>query len=133
MQSLSYPVSTTKRKDRKLAGILALAGILTLPGLHKIYTGKVGWGVVYLLFFWTPFPRIASAIEGIWYLTQTEAEFNERFNTGTIGPEANPTFRPEHVASVAQALRTLDDLRRDGLISEYEFEQKRRQLLAQIG
>jgi hypothetical protein len=36
------------------------------------------------------------------------------------------------VSAIAQALRELDDLREDGLISEYEFEQKRRQLLDRI-
>ena len=33
---------------------------------------------------------------------------------------------------VANALRELEALRQDGLISEYEFEQKRRQMLDQI-
>ena len=36
------------------------------------------------------------------------------------------------VESVANALRELEALRQDGLISEYEFEQKRRQMLDQI-
>jgi hypothetical protein len=33
---------------------------------------------------------------------------------------------------VANALRELDALREEGLISEYEFEQKRRQLIDRI-
>jgi hypothetical protein len=33
------------------------------------------------------------------------------------------------VSAIAEALRQLDCLRQDGLISEYEFEQKRRKLL----
>jgi hypothetical protein len=37
-----------------------------------------------------------------------------------------------HVESVANALRELDALREEGLISEYEFEQKRRQLIDRI-
>jgi hypothetical protein len=39
---------------------------------------------------------------------------------------------PNQVSAIADALRELDDLRQDGLISEYEFEQKRRQLLDRI-
>jgi len=35
--------------------------------------------------------------------------------------------------AIADALRQLDTLRQEGLISEYEFEQKRRRLLDQIG
>jgi hypothetical protein len=36
------------------------------------------------------------------------------------------------VGAIADALRELDRLRQDGLMSEYEFEQKRRQLLDRI-
>jgi hypothetical protein len=36
------------------------------------------------------------------------------------------------VKAIAEALRELDQLREDGLVTEYEFEQKRRQLLEQI-
>ena len=43
-----------------------------------------------------------------------------------------PAIKPNHVSAIAEALRQLDQLRQDGLISEYEFEQKRRQLLERI-
>lgn len=134
MQTLSSSVSR-RRKDKKLASILALAGIFTIPGLHKFYLRQPGWGILYLIFSWTPIPRIASAIEGFWYLSQNGAEFDQRFNDCLAGGfgVAERVIQPEQVASVAQALRTLDELRRDGLISEYEFEQKRRVLLDQIG
>jgi hypothetical protein len=36
------------------------------------------------------------------------------------------------VGAIADALRQLDSLRQEGLLSEYEFEQKRRQLLDRI-
>jgi len=36
------------------------------------------------------------------------------------------------MAQLAEALRELDTLRQEGLISEYEFEQKRRYILEQI-
>ncbi|NER29853.1 MAG: SHOCT domain-containing protein, partial [Symploca sp. SIO1C4] len=39
---------------------------------------------------------------------------------------------PAKVGEVADALRQLDKLRQEGLVSEYEFEQKRRQLLDHI-
>ena len=37
-------------------------------------------------------------------------------------------FRSQ-VKAIAEAMRELDRLREDGLLTEYEFEQKRRQLL----
>jgi hypothetical protein len=39
---------------------------------------------------------------------------------------------PDRIGAIADAVRHLDQLRADGLISEYEFEQKRRQLLDRI-
>lgn len=122
----------SKLRDQKLATILAFAGTVTLPGLHKFYVGQKGWGVTYLLFLWTGIPQVASAIEGVWYLSQDQAEFDQKFNGGllleTTANQATPAD-PARVSALAQALRQLDSLRQEGLISEYEFEQKRRQLL----
>ncbi|PMB43956.1 hypothetical protein CEN41_11565 [Fischerella thermalis CCMEE 5330] len=121
----------TKRKSRSVAAILAFAGTLTISGLHKFYLGQPLWGVLYVLLSWTPIPKVASAIEGVWYLAQDEEAFDQNFNQG------KSVVRSVHsgsnqVGAVADALRELDALRQDGLISEYEFEQKRRQLLDQI-
>ena len=121
----------TKRKSRSVAAVLAFSGTLTISGLHKFYLGQPLWGVLYLLLFWTPIPKIASAIEGVWYLAQDEEAFDRNFNLGKSG--ARNTLRVSNqVGAMADAMRELDALRQDGLISEYEFEQKRRQLLDQI-
>ncbi|MBN3948570.1 MAG: NINE protein [Nostoc sp. NMS7] len=121
----------TKRKSRSVAAVLAFSGTLTISGLHKFYLGQPLWGVLYLLLFWTPIPKIASAIEGVWYLTQDEEAFDRNFNLGKSGPR-NSLRVSNQVGAIAEAMRELDALRQDGLISEYEFEQKRRQLLDQI-
>lgn len=120
-----------QRKSRSIAAILAFSGTLTISGLHKFYLGQPLWGVLYVLLSWTPIPKVASAIEGVWYLAQDEEAFNRNFN---LGKSAVKSFKQtgEQVSSVADALRELDSLRQDGLISEYEFEQKRRQLLDEI-
>jgi hypothetical protein len=79
----------------------------------------------------TPIPRIASAIDAVWYLVQGEEEFQQQFNSGDAPNNrrfSNP-FQPPQVRAVAEALRELDQLRAEGLVSEYEFEQKRRQLI----
>ncbi|MDD1414174.1 NINE protein [Dolichospermum sp. ST_con] len=121
----------TKRKSRAIAAVLAFSGILPISGLHKFYLGQPLWGIVYVLLSWTPIPKVASAIEGVWYLTQEEETFDRHFNLGESATKASPPVGNQ-VESVANALRELEALRQDGLISEYEFEQKRRQMLDQI-
>jgi TM2 domain-containing membrane protein YozV len=128
-----------KPKSRKVATILALTGtIIPISGLHKFYLGQPFWGVLYLLLSWTPIPHVASAIEGVWYLAQDGDEFNRNFNLGvvpvpvTVQTHATEVVDPVKVSAIADTLRQLDHLRQDGLISEYEFEQKRRQLLDRI-
>jgi TM2 domain-containing membrane protein YozV len=126
-----------KAKNRKLAIVLAFAGtVAPVSGLHKFYLGQHFWGILYLLLSWTPIPRVASAIEGVWYLSQHPQEFDLNFNTGLSNASTvsstEPVVNPEQVGAIAESLRHLDQLRQDGLISEYEFEQKRRQLLDRI-
>lgn len=128
-------------KDRKIAALLALIGALPLPlphaGLHKFYLGQKWWGMLYLSLFFTPIPTVASMIEAVWYLTQDPDEFDQNFNHGIAAEViasrstsgASVQVAPVNVATMADAMRQLDRLRQDGLISEYEFEQKRRKLL----
>jgi len=127
----------SKPRSRKVASILAFASVVSpIAGLHKFYMRQPVWGVLYLLMSFTPIPRIASAIEGAWYLAQDADEFDRKFNDGIpINASAGfkpPSVDPATVGAIADAVRHLDQLRADGLISEYEFEQKRRQLLDQI-
>jgi TM2 domain-containing membrane protein YozV len=140
-----------KPKDRKVAAVLAFAGAIPLPvlngtisGLHKFYLGQPRWGVVYLLLGLTPIPTIASLIEGAWYLFQDGEEFEQNFNSlpavdksgaSLVVPRASTApsnVTPIQMGTVAEALRQLEQLRQEGLVSEYEFEQKRRQLLDRI-
>ncbi|MEH2136258.1 NINE protein [Nostoc sp.] len=121
----------TKRKSRSIAAVLAFSGTLTISGLHKFYLGQPLWGILYVLLSWTPIPKVASAIEGVWYLAQDEEAFDRNFNLGKSATK-NSHKVSNQVGAMAEAMRELDALRQDGLISEYEFEQKRRQLLDQI-
>jgi hypothetical protein len=63
--------------DRVTAGVLAI--LLGWAGVHKFYLGDTGLGVLYLCFFWTGIPAIVGLIEGILYLTKTDAEFQEKY------------------------------------------------------
>lgn len=122
-------------RNRRVAAALALMGALVpaplpLSGLHKFYLGQPVWGVLYLLLWWTPIPRLACALEGVWYLSQDDEKFGARFgNTQTV-PGLGTAAQ---VSAIATALRELEQLRQEGLISEFEFEQKRRILLDQVG
>lgn len=126
----------SKLKNRKIAAILAFTGtLIPISGLHKFYLGQPVWGLVYLVLSWTPIPHVASAIEGVWYLFQDEDEFDRNFNYNSELASLVPQTQVVALTNVnvlADALRQLDCLRRDGLISEYEFEQKRRQLLERM-
>lgn len=119
-----------QHKNRSVAAVLAFSGTLTVSGLHKFYLGQPLWGVIYVLLSWTPIPKVASAIEGVWFLAQDEDTFDHNFNLGKSTRISQAAGK--QVSSIAEALRELEALRQDGLITEYEFEQKRRQLLEHI-
>ena len=120
-------------KKRTIAVGLALVGtVLPVAGLHKFYLGQSWWGICYLLLSWTPIPHVASAIEGIWYLSQDRTEFDQNFNPASLDADPLVGVEPEKVTAIAEALRSLDKLRSEGLISEGEFEEKRRSLLDRI-
>ena len=111
-----------------LAWLGALSpGPIPLSGLHKFYLGQPLWGAVYLLLGWTQMPRVACAIEGLWLLTRPSESLEDAIHPVSVGLE------PGQVNALGTALRELDSLRREGLISEAEFEQKRRYLLDQLG
>lgn len=65
------------RRNRVVAAIFAL--LLGGLGIHKFYLGKVGWGIVYILFCWTMIPSIVAFIEGIIYLTMSDEEFAAKY------------------------------------------------------
>lgn len=60
-------------KSKIVAGILGifLGGI----GVHKFYMGKIGMGILYLLFCWTGIPAVVGFIEGIIYLCSNDENF----------------------------------------------------------
>ncbi len=108
-----------KPRSPLVTALLAGAGaLLPLSGWHKFYLGQYGWGLVYLGLSCSPLaliPQVASALEALWYfLTPRRLEYGEA------------------VQGITAGIRELDRLRAEGLITELEFEQKRRHLLEQI-
>lgn len=138
--SAEMPMDVRRRKNIAIA--LAFAGSLPTPlpltWLHKFYLGDYLWGVIYLLLAPTMIPKVACCLEGVWYLTQNDETFFARFpKAGALlgssdDVDKGQAKKAEATQKVAIALRDLDKLRQDGLITEYEFEQKRRTLLGEI-
>ena len=132
--------------NRKIAIALAFTGAFFNPfplvWLHKFYLGQYFWGVAYLVLDFTRIPQVACCFEGIWYLMQSDESFAARFPRASafVLPDAdsatgnNNGKEPinQSVRQTAQAIRELERLREEGLITEHEFEQKRRKLLNQV-
>lgn len=124
-------------RNPKIAILLAVLGVVIpigwpLVGLHKFYLKQPRWGLLYLCLFATPIPHIASAVDALWYLLMSQEGFHGRFNPEEgLTPNAalSPTVESQQVEQMGESLRQLEQLRQEGLLSEYEFEQKRRQLL----
>ncbi|WP_096190868.1 TM2 domain-containing protein [Neobacillus soli] len=65
-------------KSKVAAGVLAI--LLGGLGVHKFYLGKIGMGILYILFCWTSIPSLIGLIEGIIYLTKSDEEWNRQYN-----------------------------------------------------
>ena len=123
------------QKSTEIAAFLAFLGAiqptpLPLAGIHKFYLGQYGWGVTYLVLGITQVPRIACAAESMWYLANILRQ-KLADKMGVLPPAAAPPLN-ETVEGIAKSLREIEHLRQEGLLSDYEFEQKRRRLLEKM-
>ncbi|EOW7235823.1 TM2 domain-containing protein, partial [Cronobacter sakazakii] len=48
-------------------------------GAHKFYLGKIGQGLLYLIFCWTFIPSIIAFVEFIIYLCDTDENFARKY------------------------------------------------------
>jgi len=67
------PPANISAKNKTTAGVLAI--LFGGLGIHKFYLGRVGLGIVYILFCWTYIPALIGLIEGIIYLSANEETF----------------------------------------------------------
>lgn len=95
-------------------------------GAHKFYLGETGWGIAYLLFTWTGIPWLAGFIEFFTLLIGSDEDFDRKFN-GNYLPLGSV-----NVLDHAQGIEKLAELRDRGLITDEEFEVKRRQFLERM-
>jgi len=126
-------------KNKTTAGVLAI--LLGSIGIHKFYLGKGIQGLIYLIFCWTAIPAIIGLIEGIMYLTMSEAEFNLKYNHG-LGVLQVAAAQPQNIvvnvaqtattaqtADVSERIRSLMDLKTAGALTEEEFQTQKTKLL----
>lgn len=130
--------STAPSRRWAIAAALAFAGAcnpLPIPttGLHKFYLGQPRWGGIYWLLGWTAIPRVACAVEGIWYLSRLcPQDWHKVFSAVTANSTITSVAVSQQTQAIADAIRELEQLRQEGLISEQEFEQNRQSLLKQL-
>ncbi|UAL11881.1 NINE protein [Caulobacter segnis] len=70
-------VAPAGNKSRVVAIVLAL--LLGGIGGHKFYLGRVGTGILYLLFCWTFIPSIVAFVEAIIYITMSDQAFAKKY------------------------------------------------------
>lgn len=70
-----FPITS---RSRGVAILLAL--FLGGFGAHKFYLGRIGVGVLYLLFVWTFVPAFLSLIDLIFLIFKSERKFNIKYN-----------------------------------------------------
>ncbi|MHA1792887.1 MAG: NINE protein [Promethearchaeota archaeon] len=70
-------VNRNTSPNKIVAGLLAI--FLGGLGIHKFYLGKIGEGILYIIFCWTIIPSIIGFIEGIIYLVMSDDEFYQKY------------------------------------------------------
>ena len=75
----SWPV-----KSKIAAGIFGI--LLGGLGVHKFYMGRIGLGILYLLFCCTGIPGIIGLIEGIIYLCTDDKTFEQKHHVRVTNP-----------------------------------------------
>lgn len=125
-------------RNKTTAAILAffLGGI----GGHKFYLGRGGQGIVYLIFCWTFIPALIAFVDAIMLLTMSEGDFNLKYNAGMmLMSAAAPQNIVVNVANTAHAgasddlagrLKSLNDLRVSGALTDDEYQTQKQRVLS---
>lgn len=69
--------TTVSGKSRIAAGLFAI--LLGGIGIHKFYLGRVGQGILFIIFCWTFIPALIGLIEGIIYSTMSDEAFEMKY------------------------------------------------------
>lgn len=107
-------------KNRFVAALLAffLGGL----GFHKFYLNKPGQGILYLLFCWTFIPSVIALVEFLIFIFMDDKTFDMKYNS-------NVNLIDKSTVNVSDELEKLYNLKEKGIITNEEFEERKRKLL----
>ncbi|KAA6096629.1 MULTISPECIES: TM2 domain-containing protein [unclassified Pantoea] len=71
--------STQAQGNKSRIAAALLAFFLGGFGVHKFYLGRVGQGLLYLIFCWTFIPAIIAFVEFILYLCSSDEDFARKY------------------------------------------------------
>ncbi|MDC7244161.1 MAG: NINE protein [Sphaerochaetaceae bacterium] len=109
-------------KNRITAGVFAI--ILGTFGVHRFYLNKIGAGIINFLFCWTGIATIIGIVEGVIMLTQSDEDFRKQQNLLSVVNTKNKS----NTNNISE-LRALKELYDENVITEEEFQAKKKQLL----
>lgn len=112
-------------------------------GIHRFYLGQTGLGLLYLLFCWTFIPAFIAFIDFIGFLLMSEEQFNQKYNLTTLiqRNQQTPNNNVNTIAinmgggqstpqiSNSEEIKKLYELKEKGIITQEEFELKKKTLL----
>ncbi len=133
-------------KSKTTATVLCL--FLGGFGIHRFYLGQSAKGILYLLFCWSLVPAIIAVIDFICLLVMSDEEFNQKYNLISIinkaqpQPSVTPNSNLNTVAinmgdgqngdsakSGSDEIKKLYELKEKGIITQEEFDLKKKTLL----
>ncbi len=113
-------------KDKTTAALLAL--FLGGIGFHRFYLGKQFTGILYLIFCWTFIPTLLGFIESLVLFSISNDSFNAQYNRAYAIQEYKNN--QENISlNKLRILKELNELKENGVISEDEFESKKKNLI----
>jgi TM2 domain-containing membrane protein YozV len=113
------------------------ATILAIFGLHYFYLNRIGLALLFWIFVWAPIVWVWWIIDIVRFACMSDAEFNAKYNTYYMPTPTNNTNNNTQNMSVnvgggkdeAAQLKTYSELKEKGVITEEEFELKKKELL----
>lgn len=129
-------------KSKTTATVLCF--FLGVFGIHRFYLGQTGLGILYLIFCWTFVPALIALIDFIGFLLMSEETFNQKYNLTSIIMKTQQTppnnnvntvainmggQNTESVKSSSDEIKRLYELKEKGIITQEEFDLKKKTIL----